>query len=178
MKIIFSLLFIFINLFAFSTKDLIGLYENNFKVDKLLQVKEIDDYYFIVSSTVQFNHRKDTDKLELLSKSLLFKYLKKRDKKIESLELTKLNTALSWQKSSKSYLFSFIKKKNVKSIYIKNTETRLQVTLDNEIKTLEDLKDKNITIYKQLKELYYQNADMDNYNKQMDLIMKVKFNES
>jgi hypothetical protein len=177
MKIIFSLLFVFINLSAFSTKDLIELYENNFKEDKLLQVKEIDNYYFIVSSSIPFSDRKDTNKLELLSKFLLFKYLKEKDKKIESLELTKFKTALSWQKSSKKYLFSFIKKDNVKSIYLKNKDTTLQLTLDNEIKTLEDFKDKNITIYEQLKELYYQNADMDNYNKQMDSIMKVKFNE-
>jgi hypothetical protein len=177
MKIVFLSLFVVLNLFGYSQKDLVKIYEINFKENELLKVKEIDNHYFIVSSTFLFDNKKNINKLSLLSKAILFQYLKKQDKKIQSLELQKFQTAFSWKKNQKEYLFSFIPKSLVRPIYIKSKNMQTEDIIYKEIKNLEKIKKKNIVIHEQLKSLYFQISDIKNYNIQAEKIMEMKFND-
>ena len=173
MKMILFFLLTLLSLFAFSQRDLISIYENNFSTDELLKVKEINNHYFIVSSTIKFD-RRNNNKLNLISKAILFQYLKNQDIKIKGLELKQFQNALSWEKNHREYLFNFIKKENVNPLYELNISEENNIILE-EIKLLEELKDKNETIHQQLKSLYFQKADIENYNREMDMIMKLKY---
>jgi hypothetical protein len=177
MKVVLLFIFCLTHLFAYSQKELISIYETNFNQEKLLQVKEIDNHYFIVSSTFIFDNKKNINKLSLISKAILFQYLKKQDKKIQSLELQKFQTAFSWKKNQKEYLFSFIPKSLVRPIYIKSKNMQTEDIIYKEIKNLEKIKKKNIVIHEQLKSLYFQISDIKNYNIQAEKIMEMKFND-
>jgi hypothetical protein len=178
-KITFIILFLNIltlNLLAVSDKDM-KIYENNFNKDELLKVKEINNSYYIISSKIDFEEKDNIQQLTLISKAVLFQYLKKKDKKLKSLILKNFQTSFSWKKDKKEYLFSFIKKDNVQLIYIENKKKENKSILYKEIKKLEKIKNKNLLIHKELKSLYFQIADMNNYNIQVDKIMEIKFNE-
>ena len=178
-KITFIILFfniLTLNLLAFSQKD-VDIYENNFSQNKLLEVKEINDSYYIISSRLIFDEKSNVPKLTLISKAILFQYLKKKDKKTESVILKEFQTSFSWKKNKKEYLFSFIKKDNVTLIYTKNKKKENKSILYEEIERLEEIENKNILIYEELKSLYLQIADIKNYNIQIDKIMEIKFNE-
>lgn len=174
MKIIFLLLFISLTLFGYTQKDLASLYESNYTKDEYLKVKIIEDNYFVVSSSIKLG-RTSNRRLTTIAKRLLFKYIKKSDKDINSLELQQFQSGLVWSTEHKNFMLSYIKKENVIKIYTSNNEIQNNTILQDEIKTLENLKDKNIQIHKQLKSLYFQNGDIDNYNKQIEIIMNLKF---
>jgi hypothetical protein len=176
MRIVLLSLFCITHVISYSQKELINVYEKSFNPDKLLQVKEIDNHYFIVSSVFMFDKTKNTSKLSLLSKAILFQYLKKRDKKITSLELKNFKNAFSWKKNKKEYLFSFISKSSVKYIYTKAKNTKSNDIIYKEIK-LESIDKKSIMIHEQLKSLYFQISDMKHYNIQIDKIMEAKFHD-
>ena len=175
-KSIFLIGILSINLFGFSVQELKEIYYKNFIKSDFLKVKEINNYYFILSSTTIKSDRDEIQKLTLISKYLLFNYLKKRDNNLSSISIKEFQSPLTWKETNKNYLFSFVKKDFITNIYIKSKEINSTI-IDNEIEQLNKIKNKNLDDYQLLKNFYLIKGDMDNYNKTVDNIMELKFNE-
>jgi hypothetical protein len=174
MRIGFLLLLISSMLFPFSSADIIQLYKKNFTQKELLKIKQVDGYYIILSSTIDFGQN-ESQKLNLIAKRLILRFLKKNDKRINSLIIQNFQNAITWKKTNHIYLLSFVKIDNVISKYETLNDSNQSSILENEVKYLENIKDKTLPIHQQLKSLYFQKGDMENYGKEIDILMEYKF---
>lgn len=174
MKIILILSVFVLNTYGFSQEELKQIYKKEFQPTEHFVVKEIDEYYFILSST-KSNNRKNI--LPLVSKGLLLKHYQKKDLKIEELKLQAFVSSLTWNKKDRTYLLSFIKKEKVKPIYRCFPKETNSTLIINKIKILKNIKNKTIQTHQSLKKLYFLNKDMKNYNKEVNLLMELKFND-
>ena len=174
MKIVLLFTLLFSVLMALSSIEAIKLYEKNFTKDALLEVKKLDGYYIVLSSTINFGID-ESRKLNLIAKYLILEYLKKNDKKITSLTLHGFQNAAQWKTEDRLYLLSFVKQEEVKPDYTPTKKIEKESILDEEIALLEQSKNKDEVIHRQLKNLYFQKGNMENYNREVDILMNIKF---
>lgn len=175
MKIVLLFTLLFSVLMALSSIEAIKLYEKNFTKDALLEVKKLDGYYIVLSSTINFGINENR-KLNLIAKHLILKHLKKSDKKITAITFHGFQNAAQWKTEDRLYLLSFVKKEEVKPDYTPTKKIEKGSILDDEITLLEQSRNKDEVIHKQLKNLYFQKGDMENYNREVDTLMNIKFN--
>ncbi len=161
---------------SLSSLEVVKLYENNFKRDTILEVKELDGYYIILSSTINFGID-ESRKLNLIAKYLILKHLKKNNKKITAITLHGFSNAAQWKNEDRLYLLSFVKQNGVETDYAPVKKRENRSILDDEIALLEQSRNKDEVIHRQLKNLYFQKGDMENYNREVDILMDKKFNE-
>ncbi len=175
MKIVLLFPLLFSALMALSSAEAIKLYEKNFTKDTVLEVKRLDGYYIILSSTIDFGISENR-KLNLIAKYLILKHLKKSDKKITAITLHGFQNAAQWKDEDRLYLLSFVKQEQVKPDYTPTKKIEKRSILDDEITLLEQSRNKDEIIHQQLKSLYFQKGDMENYNREVDILMNIKFN--
>ena len=161
---------------SISTQNIIKLYEKNFKKSTVLQVKELNGYYIVLTSTINFGIE-ETRKLNLIAKHQIFEYLKKSDKKITSITFNGFQNAVQWKDEDRLYLLSFVKRDKVIPDYTPMKKKEGKSVIDEEIILLKQLRNKDVVIHKQLKNLYFQKGDIVNYNREIDILMYKKFNE-
>jgi len=176
MRIALLFFLLFSNLIALSSVEAVKIYEKNFKKDTILEVKELDGYYIVLSSTINFGIDENR-KLNLIAKHLILKHLKKNDKKITAITLHGFRNAAQWKSEDRLYLLSFVKQEGVGPDYTPVKKREDKSILDDEIILLEQSRNKDEVIHEQLKNLYFQKGDMENYNKEVDILMDKKFNE-
>lgn len=177
MRVVLLSFLFFSTLFALSTADAIKLYEKNFKKDTILKVKEQDGYYIVLSSTINFGMN-ESRKLNLIAKQLILRHLQKSDDKITAIILHGFQNAAQWKNEDRLYLLSFVKQDGVEPDYTPTGKIDKRSILDDEIALLEQSRNKDEVIHKQLKNLYFQKGDMENYSREVDILMNIKFNGS
>lgn len=152
-------------------------YKKYFDLTKPYQIKEEEgNYYILVSSP--FLDADARRGMILISKAILFKFLKENDKNLTSIDIERFTPEISWENNGRLFLVSIVNKKNIKRYYNEAYPTEYHNAVLSEIKQLVSIPQKNKDIHERLKELYFLIGDFDNYNKEVDIIMDIIFNEN
>ena len=176
MKLIFVFIlvcFLPTNVFA----DCPGQISEKFEQNKRYQVVEDGNSYSILT-TSSFHDARAKKSLELLSKAALYKHIKNKDKKVTLVELRNFQIQCYYAKDELLYAFTSINKSQVKLSYTSSANSKLDQPIKEEIQRLETVEPKTKQMHEQLKELYFILGDIDNYNKQSDILMEILFNEN
>ncbi len=155
----------------------IGLMETFLQADKRYQVAENKKSYYIQTSSY-FHDAQARRSLALLSKVALLRHIQKSDPKVTSLDLKGFQIQKYYEKNGLLYAVSSIDKSQVKfgyNLLVKKQDQNKPIK--DEISRLETVKPKTKEVHAQLKELYFILGDIDNYNKQSDIIMEMMFDE-
>ncbi len=115
--------------------------------------------------------------MALLSKALLFRFVKETNKKVTGLELQHFNIKAMWEESGRLFSVCTIELKDMKKKYEPAMDNGFSA-LKDEIAKLEAIEKKTTEIHEQLKELYFITGDLENFDKQTDILMDIKFNEN
>jgi len=137
-------------------------------------------------------------KLDLLSKSLLLKHIRKTNKKADRIQTRGWLNGLEWSKDNRIYLLSYVDKENVKVGKGKNKPNKLTVNKSNESKIIQitieeadneinnEIKDilnklkeegDDINLLYDLLSLYKENSDIINMSKTQSKIMRACFKD-
>ena len=91
-----------------------------------------DNYYVtLISSKYESDKNKSRrvrNKLDLLSKSLLLKHIRKTNKKADRIQIRGWLNGLEWSKDNRIYLLSYVDKENVKVVKGKNIPNKPTVS--------------------------------------------------
>jgi len=176
------------------------------------ETKYGDDNYYVTLISSKFVENKTKlirikKKLDLLSKSLLLKHIRKTNKKADRIQIRGWLNGIEWNEDNRFYLLSYVDKENVKVVKgknkpkkptgksepkskgnIKSNESKIiQITIeeaDNEINNevqsiLENLEGKkdDINLLYDLLSLYKHNSDILNISKTQSKIMRACFKD-
>ena len=175
-KFLFFLLIIFctpLTISAESPEQMIARFEQN----KRYQVVEDNNMYYI-QATSNFHDVQAKKSLVLLSKAALFKYIQDKDKKATGLDLQGFMIQHYYEKDGLLYALASVNKKQVTVSYNQAKNRNFDALIREEIQRFEAVDPKTKQIHEQLKELYFILGDIDNYNKQSDILMEILFNEN
>jgi hypothetical protein len=149
----------------------------HFSPEASFQVKEDANNYYILASSLfkdSYAHRN----LAVLSRATLYKNLTQHDAHLTGLEIKGFSENYSYEEKNRLFALSIVAKKDIIRLYDKNITDNNTALVLTEIHKLEDLKSKNKDVHEQLKELYFLIGDLDNYEKQTDILMDIIFNEN
>lgn len=151
--------------------------KSHFEFGKNYQVKEVADMYYILSSS-PFKDAQSRRNLAQLSKAALFKYLNNKDQNITGLQIREFRVKYFYEENGRLFAISTLEKINIIRLFDKNNRDEFTESILAEIAKLEATNQKDQTIHEQLKELYFLIGDIDNFDKQTDRLMELKFNDS
>jgi hypothetical protein len=147
-----------------------------FKSDKPFQVIE-EETGFLVFATSAFHDSQAKRFLGIMSKAVLLRHIKKKDKKVTGIEVRGSEANQYYEKDGGLVAVSVLDKENVTLLYDVQERGQAENEFKREIKRLEAVEPKTKQIHSQLKELYFISGDIENYNKQSDILMEILFNE-
>ncbi len=172
--VIFFVCFLPLTVHAEIPEQMIGRFEPG----KRYQVIE-DAYFYYIQCASHFHDAQARQSLVLLSKVALLKHIQKADQKVTGLDIQSFQIQQYYEKNGLLYALSSVNKMQVKVSYSapvisKNPDKPFK----DEIQRLEAVEPKTKEIHEQLKDLYFFLGDLDNYNKQSDILLEILFNEN
>ena len=151
--------------------------KKHFVPGKYYQVQQDEKKYYILTSS-PFKDAYARKNLSLMSKAALFKFISKIDKEVTGLDIREFGIKYFYEEKKRLFAISIVEKNNVVLRYEKSQcKGKYTASILEEIAKLEDIDPKTKVIHEQLKELYFLDGDIDNYEKQSDILMEIIFNE-
>ncbi len=151
--------------------------KEHFDSDQNFQVNQDEQNYYILSSS-PFKDEHAKRSLALLSKASLYKFIENTDANITGLEITGFTIKKFYEENDRLFAIAIVKKRNVIPLFEKDIQENYKTSIIDEIYRLENQDPKNRIIHEQLKELYFLSGDVDNFEKQSDILMEIIFNEN